>query len=79
MVPSATTWVCSSRPGVDINTLLHRHMNTWQYALIERTPEGEIVQQIDVTEEIISMYKRIDLFQACSEASIKKILGDPMH
>jgi hypothetical protein len=54
-------------------------MNTWQYALIERTPEGQIVQQIDVTEEIISMYKRIDLFQACSEASIKKILGDPMH
>jgi hypothetical protein len=54
-------------------------MNTWQYALIERTPEGEIVQQIDVTEEIISMYKRIDLFQACSDAHIKRILGDPMH
>lgn len=54
-------------------------MNTWQYALIERTEEGEIVQQIDVTEEIISMYKRLDLFQACSEASIKKILGEPTH
>jgi hypothetical protein len=54
-------------------------MNTWQYALIERTPDGEIVQQIDVTEEIISMYKRIDLFQACSEASIKRILGDLTH
>jgi len=54
-------------------------MNTWQYALIERTPEGDIVQQIDVTEEIISMYKRLDLFQACSDAHIKRILGDPMH
>lgn len=79
MVPSATTWVCSSRPGVDINTLFHRHMNTWQYALIERTPEGDIVKQIDVTEEVIHLYKQIELFQACSDAHIKRILGDPMH
>ena len=54
-------------------------MNTWQYALIERTQEGEIVQQIDVTEEIISIYKQIELFQACSDAHIKRILGEPTH
>jgi hypothetical protein len=54
-------------------------MNTWQYSLIERTPEGDVVQQIDVTEEIISMYRRIDLFEACSEAHIKRILGEPTH
>jgi hypothetical protein len=54
-------------------------MNTWQYALIERTPEGDIVKQIDVTEEVIHLYKQIELFQACSDAHIKRILGDPMH
>jgi len=57
-------------------------MNTWQYALIERTPEGEIVKKIDVTEEVIhlyNLYKQIELFQACSDAHIKRILGDPIH
>ena len=79
MVPSATTWIRSSRDSLNLNTFLYRHMNTWQYALIERTPEGDIVKQIDVTEEVIHLYKQIELFQACSDAHIKRILGDPMH
>ena len=43
-------------------------MNTWSYVLLERDAEGTIVGSVDVTEEIVSLYTRIDLLEGCNDS-----------
>ncbi len=43
-------------------------MNKWSYVLIERDEEGIIVGSIDVTEEVVSLYTRIDLLDGCNDS-----------
>lgn len=43
-------------------------MNKWSYVLIERNEEGTIVGSIDVTEEVVSLYTRIDLLDGCNDS-----------
>ncbi len=43
-------------------------MNKWSYVLIERDEEGVIVGSIDVTDEVVSLYTRIDLLDGCNDS-----------
>ena len=49
-------------------------MSKWQYVLIERDDDDEeIIQGIDVTEEIICLYTRIEYLEA-SNAGFKALV-----
>ena len=49
-------------------------MNEWQYILLQIDENGEIVEGIDVTDEVVCLYKRIEFLEASNEGFKKLVL-----
>lgn len=49
-------------------------MSEWQYVLLQIDENGEIVEGIDVTDEVVCLYKRIEFLEASNEGFKKLVL-----